>query len=143
MSLELWALRGAMAAGALVAAFFYGVSVSNDRHEFKRLQQVEKARETERDWITNTEALEDVKNAEIARITRAHDDLLRQLRERSDRMPEAAAAACKGATGAELSGPDAGFLAGEAAEGARIAAELAECRAWIDEVTKGQPEPSD
>ena len=47
MNLELFALRGLMAAGALAAAFFYGVHVSNERNELKRLQ-AESAAEMER-----------------------------------------------------------------------------------------------
>lgn len=124
---------------SLPAAFFYGVDFANDRHEVKRLEAVEKARQVEQNWIAKTEALENVKTQEIARIAAERDRLLRQLRDRPDRMPEAAAAACKGATGAELSGPDAGFLAGYAAEAARVAAELAECQGWVDEVKKGWP----
>ena len=136
MSLELLFLRGLVAAGALAAVFAAGVHWANERHEVKRLKAVEEARQVEQTWIANTEALENAKNQEIARIAANRDALVRQLRNRPDRMPEAAAAACKGATGAELSGPDAGFLAGEAAAAAAVAAELEECRAWVDEVTK-------
>lgn len=136
MKLELWALRALFAAGLLVAAFFYGVDFANDRHEVKRLQAVEQARKREQELTEAARRKEVAKNEELDRIRRDRDDLRERLRNRPDRMPEAAAATCQGATGAELSGPDAGFLAGYAAEAARVAAELAECQGWVDEVTK-------
>lgn len=141
MALELLAYRVAGAAGLLLAAFALGWHFSNERQAAARVKAIEQAREVEEKWQTNTEALQEVKDAEIARIARERDDALRRLRDRPGRMPEASAPSCQGATGAQLSGPDAGFLVGLAAEGARIAAELAECRAWIDEV-KGRDRES-
>lgn len=134
MALELLAYRVAGAAGILVATFALGWHFCNERQQAKRVAAIEKAREVELEWQTNTEALREVKDEEIARIARERDDALLRLRNRPGRMPEAASASCQGATGAQLSGPDAGFLVGLAAEAARVSAELAECRAWIDEV---------
>lgn len=131
MALELLAYRVAGAAGILVATFALGWHFCNERQQAKRVAAIEKAREVELEWQTNTEALREVKDEEIARIARERDDALLRLRNRPGRMPEAASASCQGATGAQLSSPDAGFLVGLAAEGARIAAELEECQGWV------------
>lgn len=136
MALELLAYRAAGAAGLLLASFALGWHFCNERQAAKRVEAIERAREVEAKWQANTEALQEVKDAEIARIARERDDALLRLRNRPGRVPSATAPACEGATGAQLSGPDAGFLVGLAAEGARLAAELDECHAWIDEVKK-------
>ncbi len=134
MALELLAYRAAGAAGLLLASFALGCHFANERQAAKRVELIEQARETEAKWQTNTEALQELKDAEIARIARERDDALRRLRDRPGRMPSATAPACEGATGAQLSGPDAGFLVGLAAEAARVAAELEECHGWIKTV---------
>lgn len=139
MSIELLALRGLMVAGALAAAYFGGVHHANERHEFKRLQAVEAAREKEANWQSDVEVLTNVHQAELARVAAARDAAVRELRNRPDRMPAAATAACAGSTGAELSRPDAEFLAGEAARADSLAADLGTCRAWIETVTKDRP----
>lgn len=136
MALELLAYRAAGAAGLLLASFALGWHFCNERQAAKRVEAIEQAREVEAKWQANTEALQEVKDAEIARIARERDDALLRLRNRPGRVPSATAPACEGATGAQLSGPDAGFLVGLAAEGARLAAELDECHAWIEEVKK-------
>ncbi len=136
MALELLAYRAAGAAGLLLASFALGWHFCNERQAAKRVEAIEQAREVEAKWQANTEALQEVKDAEIARIARERDDALLRLRNRPGRVPAATAPACEGATGAQLSGPDAGFLVGLAAEGARLAAELDECHAWIDTVKK-------
>lgn len=136
MALELLAYRAAGAAGLLLASFALGWHFCNERQAAKRVEAIEAAREVEAKWQANTEALQEVKNAEIARIARERDDALLRLRNRPGRVPSATAPACEGATGAQLSGPDAGFLVGLASEGDRLAAELDECHAWIDEVKK-------
>lgn len=134
MALELVAYRVAGAVGLLIAAFALGVDFANDRQAAKRVELIEKARETEAKAQKEVETLQEAKNAEIARIASERDDALRRLRNRPGRMPSATAPTCEGATGAQLSGPDAGFLVGLAAEAARVAAELAECHAWIETV---------
>lgn len=134
MALELLAYRAAGAAGLLLASFALGWHFCNERQAAKRLELIEEARQTEAKWQTNTEALQEVKDAEIARIARERDDALRRVRDRPGRVPSASAPSCEGATGAQLSGPDAGFLVGLASEAARVSAELEECRGWIETV---------
>lgn len=139
MALELLAYRAVGAVGLLLASFFLGWHFSNERQAAKRVALIEAARQIEAKWQTNTEALQEAKNAEIARIASERDDALRRLRNRPGRMPSATAPSCEGATGAQLSGPDAGFLVGLAAEAARVAAELEECHGWIEAVKARYP----
>jgi hypothetical protein len=75
---------------------------------------------------------------EIDRITAEYRRTLDSLRERPDRpsdggVPEGAAAGV-GCTGAGLAGPDAAFLAGYAADAARLQLALDQCKAAYDAV---------
>lgn len=72
---------------------------------------------------------------EVRTINSRLADAIERLRKRPDRMPESSRSACAGATGAELSGPDAGFLIREASRADGIRAALKECYAWIDQAT--------
>ena len=68
------------------------------------------------------------KNAEIQTIRTELDRALNELRKRPSRVPVPnATGAAKGATGAELSREDAGFLAREAARADALRAELNYC----------------
>jgi hypothetical protein len=69
---------------------------------------------------------------EVGRINDRLADALERLRKRPERMPDQARAACQGATGAELSGPDAGFLEREAARADELRSALTACYAWVD-----------
>lgn len=80
-----------------------------------------------------------IRDAAEKRALSRLESQLRELRDRPDRLPAAAAGACEGATGAELSRPDAGFLAGEAARAERLIARLDECHAWIDDLKASRP----
>lgn len=84
--------------------------------------------------------LREKKNEQIRAVESQLATVLERLRERSSvRMSEATAANCQGATGAELSKPDAGFLAREAARADRLQAALAECYATEDRLRQLTP----
>ena len=134
--IELWLLRLAAGAGLLVAAWGYGVHWSNQRHEVERLQAVEQARQVEANWQTNVEALQEIHREEVTRLSADLERARHELRNRPDRMPEASRQACAGATGAELSRPDAEFLVGEASRADQLRADLEVCRGWVEEVTR-------
>lgn len=70
--------------------------------------------------------------ARINRDLRADLDRLRQRPERAAGVPETGRPACAGGTGAELSRPDAEFLAGQAARADELRAGLIACYAVID-----------
>lgn len=70
------------------------------------------------------------KDDEIRKINGRLSAALERLRQRADRPPAdlpGPPRACEGATGAELSGPDAGFLEREAARAEQLRAALGAC----------------
>ena len=82
----------------------------------------------------------EIRDAEFETINSRLVAAISELRKRAVRLPEAARAACQGATGAELSNPDGQFLAGLAARADKLRAALAECQAYADTVSPS-PEP--
>lgn len=105
------------------------------------LAQQFKAQAQEANWKGRVDEQRKSKDAELARVAAARDAAVASLRDRPDRRPDLsgpAAAACAGATGAELSRPDAVFLVGEASRADNLRAALAECQAWI-EITGAKP----
>jgi len=121
---------------AWVVGFSMGDSSRHRKQQAEILVQTEAARETERIKAKATlKAQQERYEALLAISARLSRDLER-LRNRPDRLPEAARPAAKGATGAELSRPDAEFLARESARADRLRAALQECYAWIESVTK-------
>lgn len=83
------------------------------------------------------EEIERTKNRQIRAITGKLNATVEQLRQRPERVP--VAPACEGTTGAELSRPDAEFLAGEAARADRLRQALATCYQLYDGVRNGAP----
>lgn len=73
---------------------------------------------------------------ELRAINARLADALERLRKRSERMPEPARTACQGATGAELSGPDAGVLVRLANRADELRAALGQCQAWAETVSR-------
>jgi hypothetical protein len=71
------------------------------------------------------------------------DVALERLRHRPDRMPDAARPNCQGATGVELSRPDAEFLEREAARADRIRAALGTCYEHVDSLIRPTSHLSD
>ena len=89
-------------------------------------------RETERLVERSLTRITDAKDKELRAVNDRLADALERLRDRPDRLPEAARAACEGATGRELSGPDAAVLERYAADARRLQLELGACqdREW-------------
>jgi len=126
------------AALAIIAAFFGGLKVGRDAVQSEwdkdKIARDEKARKVEASWSEQIQKARSTRDDEIDRINTSLADALERLRKRPDRMPEAARAACEGGTGAQLSGPDAGFLSREAARAESLRAALSECYTWVDTV---------
>ena len=96
---------------------------------------------TEATWRARLEQVTKDNDARTQSIAFAHAADLASLRNRPARrvyVPGPAASACDGGTGAGLSGPDAGFLEGEATRANVLRSALAKCQAWIASV-KGPP----
>lgn len=137
-----WALiLSGLAAWAGITIWTTATKVERQRWESATLDRERQSRETERELQRFNQGAQNVKDAEYRRIAARLSDALRELRSRPDRLPEAARAACAGATGAELSGRDSDFLARLAARADQLRAELAACqdREWqaYDALTRG------
>jgi hypothetical protein len=107
--------------------------------EKERADSLLKARAKEKEMQDGFDAAAKKQAARLADTRRNLDIALDGLRDRSERpsgMPEGARAGCTGGTGAELSRPDAGFLAGEAARADDIRAGLVACYEVIDAVRR-------
>jgi len=126
-------IAGALAAGLAIGGYT-GWTFNQARHDAAMVDAQQQAKQTE-----------DQHNAQLAKQNQAHADAVRdvnrklsdaleRLRKRPERRPEPARAACEGGTGAELSGPDAGFLEREAARADELRAAVSACYAWIDQV---------
>jgi len=103
------------------------------------LQKAKKEKDdTEERWSLNAQALEEVKDDEIREIHASHLSDLAKLRNRpSARLPQTSSCAnSSGATGQQLSGPDADFLRGLAARADEQSAYLRSCQAWIRAVSR-------
>ena len=126
-------ISAALAAGLAIGGYT-GWTFNQARHDAAMVDAQQQAKQTE-----------DQHNAQLAKQNQAHADAVRdvnrklsdaleRLRKRPERRPEPARAACEGGTGAELSGPDAGFLEREAARADELRAAIGACYQWIDQV---------
>lgn len=118
-------------------AYMSGSKHKENEHKAELLEAQKKAQEIERTWQGAADAI--VKNLEAKRaVTQRNLDIaLNGLRDRPERaMPDDSRAGCKGATGAELSRPDAGFLVREAARADRLQSALTACYAYADKLRK-------
>lgn len=129
----------ATAIGMFLAGVWYEAGVKDDEWIAKIqtdvVQATNLALEAERaqQKRVNDALREQAKDARgIADRLSADLERLRQRPDRTRGMPETDRAACQGATGAELSREDAGFLAREAARADRIRAALRACYRAID-----------
>lgn len=105
--------------------------------EKERADSFKAAREIERNLQEKYDAAAKKQAARLADTRRNLDIALDGLRDRPERaagVSEGARAGCAGGTGAELSRPDAGFLAGEAARADDIRAGLVACYEVMDSV---------
>lgn len=118
-----------------------------DQERFRAIQQADNerlARQTEDTWVNSVGKIQQEKQDEIASINRRHAAELDSVRQRADRKPAGTSgvpkdsAACSGNTGAELSRPDAEFLAGEAARAESLRAALVACYKAYDAVSVKQ-----
>jgi hypothetical protein len=93
-----------------------------------RVKETETALSQEREWRRLVKGTTDARDMEVRAIRRRLDDAIERLRQRPERLPEAARPACEGSTGVELSGRDAAFLERLAARADEIRSELKACQ---------------
>ncbi|MGE5452416.1 MAG: hypothetical protein ACM3VZ_11320 [Acidobacteriota bacterium] len=129
-----WPARIVLAIALVMAGFTLGTRLKQGQWDADKLARDEQARKVEASWSEQIQKARSTRDDEIDRINTSLADALERLRKRPDRMPEASRSTCEGATGAQLSGPDSGFLSREAARADSLRAALSECYDWIDTV---------
>lgn len=107
-------------------------------YETKRGEAEAAARDKEQGWQNTAEQITRDKNAQIAATTRRLNNAIAGLRTRPERptssqMPSSTIS-CFGLSGAELARGDGEFLAGYAADAARIEAALKQCEAQYNSI---------
>lgn len=118
-----------------LGGYRHGVSVTEARHDADALKLVQAAIKIKEAWNDDLATQRQRQADEVRAINARLADALERLRQRPARMPEPARETCKGATGAELSGDDAGFLVREAARADELREALRACYGWIDTVS--------
>ena len=131
-------LAGAVVAIALLGgAYFKGSHDANTKWEAEAAASKIAAQQQEAAWNESMQRVREKHNEEKAVVQSRLTTALNSLRDRpAVRLPEAARAACAGATGAELSRPDSEFLIREAARADSLAGDLRACKRYIDTVRK-------
>lgn len=138
--LNRYLIGAGLAVGLLAGAWFHGHHHGKQAAELVTalawLESAEAARKIEQKRQGAANAALKKQNEELAGINaRLIDDVARlQQRPARPSLSEAGRPACSGASGAELSGPDAGFLAREAARADRLRAALTACYSIIDHI---------
>lgn len=107
-------------------------------YETKRGEAEAAARDKEQGWQNTAEQIMRDKNAQIVATTRRLNNAIAGLRTRPERptssqMPSSPST-CFGLSGAELARGDGEFLAGYAADAARLEAALKQCEAQYNSI---------
>jgi len=130
-----WGLPAALIILAWMCGYWMGKTAAFEEAQAKTLALMAKANEREQQLSRETFRLRETRDAEIDRIHTRLADALERLRQRPERLPEPARAACEGATGAQLAAGDAGFLERYAADAAEQQAKLDECYGRLEQVS--------
>ena len=130
-------ILGSLAVAALLvthwAAFDYGKKGLQVKIQDAALEAATQAREDEkRKQARINKGLQDQLNEKDIIASNLAADIERLHQRQSRRLSQAAAARCQGATGAQLSRPDANFLAGFASECATVESALKACYHYAD-----------
>ncbi len=103
----------------------------------KRADAEQLARDKEQGWQNTAAQLMKEKNAQIAAVNNRYSSAVTRLRIRPERPRSAvpqAPSTCFGLSGAELARGDGEFLAGYAADAARVEAALKQCAAQYNSI---------
>jgi len=122
--------------GAATGGYIKGRADANASWELQVAEKEREAHAKERQLQEEANAIQNKLQADNARIADQLANALERLRNRPERLPDATLTTCKGATGAELSRPDAGFLEREAARADRLRSALEACQSWAETVTE-------
>lgn len=113
---------------AFAGGYWKGAKDNEAEHIAEELVAAQEARRLEQARARIQQGIDDEKDANHRRTAARLADALDRLRQRPDRLPELARAACQGATGAELSSRDAGVLERLAARAETLRVELHACQ---------------
>jgi len=145
LGLNPWMLLGGLVLvlALMVSGYAKGRHDANASWELRVAAQEREARVREHNLQEKADAIRNQLEQDKAAVSAQLVSALDELRNRPERLPAPARAACKGGTGAELSRPDAGFLTREAARADSLRAELQACYAredaWQAAVNNPQP----
>lgn len=131
-----WGVLAVAIAAALSGGYFKGRADANAKWELSFAEKEREARTKEQQLQEQTNEITSQFQSEKDAISSQLANALERLRQRPQRLSEAARPACKGGTGAELSGPDAGFLEREAARADGLRAALNACYSWAETVAR-------
>ena len=112
----------------------YGQKIKQGEWDADRLKLQNAAIQLKEAWNADIAQQKQAQADEVAGINARLADALERVRKRPERLPEPARATCEGATGSELSRPDATFLEREAARADEQRAALSACYQWINTV---------
>jgi hypothetical protein len=134
----LYLIGGLLALSAVtgIGGYFKGRADMADSQREEIASLAETARLRERAATLAASRDQEKRDATNSRINARLVNALGELRSRPERMPAASAPACVGGDGAGLSGPDAGFLEGEAARANKLRADLETAKEWIKRATE-------
>lgn len=104
--------------------YFKGRIDNEAKHTEQSLEETQEARRIEQKRAAFQQETLNEKDASLRAVNGRLADALERLRDRPERLPEAALAACKGSSGRELSGGDAAFLERFAARAEALRREL-------------------
>lgn len=128
-----WTMLGGSVVAVAAVAFPFGAYVGagheKDKATAALLKATEKARQTEQNLHDDYGVLNDLKDEELRGVNAKLAAATARLRDRPERLPGPAQAACAGSSGAVLSRPDAQFLNREAARADGLRTELWACQA--------------
>ena len=124
VDLGAWALRIGLVAALCLASWVGGCAKERMRWEVKAAAAETLADTKVNGLITELKRKEDTHAQILDFVAAVHQRDVDSLRNRPARRIEVVrSGACEGVTGAQLSGPDAGFLTGEAARAQRVLSE--------------------
>jgi hypothetical protein len=123
---------------SLASAYGFGRSHANQAHKAALADQLVAARRTEHGMQEKVDAARIQAQTEKVLIVAERDRALASLRNRPERLPEAARAACSGSTGAELSRGDAEDLVRLAARADELRNYITELEAWVETAQAGR-----
>jgi hypothetical protein len=127
--------------GWFVNGWRLGEEIANIHADYdkKRAEAEQEARSKEQHWQSTADQITKDKNAQITYVNRGLNAAIAGLRTRPERpssdMPQTPGT-CFGLSGAELARGDGEFLAGYAADAARLEAALKQCEAQYNSIGK-------